>query len=109
MFSVKSPPDYAREVGHRLKALRLQRNLRQGDVARDAGVSAPTLSALENHGRGTLEALARVMYVLGREREFDALLLPDPPSTLEELSSPSSATPGQGRQRARRSSKSKRS
>jgi transcriptional regulator with XRE-family HTH domain len=84
MFSPKDPATYARDLGQRLRELRLQRNLRQRDVAADAGLSAPTLRALES-GRGTIEALAKVMYVLGRERELDQLLEPDPPSSLEEL------------------------
>ncbi len=96
MFSTKDATLYAREIGQRLKDLRLQRNLRQRDVARDAGLSAPTLRALENHGRGTVEALARVMYVLGRERELEQLLAPDAPSSLEELA------PTPPRKRARR-------
>lgn len=96
MFGTKHAATYACEVGQRLKNLRLQRNLRQSDVASDAGISVPTLRALENHGRGTIEALARVMYVLGRERELEQLLAPDPPSTLEELA------PTPPRKRARR-------
>lgn len=85
MFDIKNPADYATELGQKLKALRLQRNLRQSDVAHDAGISAPTLGVLENQGRGSLEVLAKVMYVLGREGELDRLLPPDPPTSLDEI------------------------
>lgn len=89
MFERKLPADYALDLGLRLKALRLQRNIKQGALARDAGVSAPTLGALENQGRGTVETLARVMYALGREGELEGLLLPDAPSSLDQLGRPS--------------------
>ena len=90
-----TPTDHARELGARLRALRLQRNQTQERVARQAGISRPTLAALESRGKGSLENLARVMFVLGRERELDSLLEPDPPSTLTEL------TTSRKRQRAR--------
>ena len=83
-------------LGARLRALRLQRNITQAELARMVGVSRPTLATLENEGRGSVETLAAVMFALGREREFDALLQPDPPSTLAEVVAP---TP---RKRARR-------
>ena len=86
MFDVKTPPDLARDVGARLRELRLQRNMTQDDLARRAGVSRPTVGSLERRGQGTIETLARVLYALGRERELDALLAPDPPSTLVEVS-----------------------
>ena len=71
-----------------MRALRLQRNVTQASLARQAGVSTPTLGALERHGRGSIDTLVRVMYSLGREGELDALLGPDPPSTLEEAEHP---------------------
>jgi len=94
MFDTKSPDTVVAELAERLRSLRLQRNITQAHLARQAGVSRPTLSALESRGRGTVETLVRVMYSLGRERELDALLAPDPPSTLEDLDEPT-------RQRAR--------
>ena len=88
MFSTKSPDGYARELGARLRSLRLQRNITQSVLALRAGVSVPTLRALESGGRGTVATLAHVLYALGRERELDALLAPDPPSTLEDVTAP---------------------
>lgn len=44
MFNPKLSADHAQELGARLKAL--QRNLKQAALARDAGISAPTLGAL---------------------------------------------------------------
>lgn len=88
MFDVKTPADYAAALGGRLRALRLQRNVTLAGLASQAGVSAPTLAALERRGQGTLVTLAQVMYALGREGELDALLAADPPSILEEVTAP---------------------
>ena len=76
------------DLGKRLRALRLQRNITQADLAARAGVSRSTLIALEVRGRGTLDTLVRVMYALGREGEVASLLPPDPPSTLDEFVTP---------------------
>lgn len=86
----------AKAVGARLRELRLQRNIAQAQLASAVGVSRPTLAALEVEGRGTVETLIGAMYALGRESELDALLQPDPPSTLAE------AVQRPRRQRARR-------
>lgn len=71
-----------------MRRLRLQRNITQAELAERAGMSRPTLAALERQGKGTLESLTRVMYALGRERELEALLRPDPPATLDDLTAP---------------------
>ena len=88
MFDARDPTDYAVELGGRLRALRLQRNVTQAHVARHAGISRPTLSALESSGKATLVTLARVMYFFGREGELEELLRPDPPSTQDEAVAP---------------------
>jgi len=90
-----SAAERSARLGRRLRELRLQRNVTQAVLAGRAGISRPTLAALERGGRGTVETLAAVMYVLGREDELDGLLQPDPPSTLVEVTAP------QKRQRAR--------
>lgn len=84
MFDAKSPPQYAEQLGARLRALRLQRNITQARLAEQAGISRPTLAALEQHGRASLLTLAHLAYALGREGELESLLQPDPPSTLVE-------------------------
>ena len=94
-FSTNTPSDYVSRLGARLRALRLQRDITQARLSERAGISRPTLRALESSGKGSLETFARVMYALGREQELDALSQPDPPSTLEEAESPAP------RQRAR--------
>ena len=67
-------PDVLREVGARLKALRLQQNRRISDLSADSGVSPRTINRLEaGHSVGT-ENLIRVMRALGRLQAFEAFL-----------------------------------
>ena len=67
-------PDVLRELGARLKTLRLQQNLRVQDLAADSGVSRRTIDRLEaGHSVGT-ENLVRVMRGLGRLQAFEAFL-----------------------------------
>ena len=65
------------ELGRRLQVLRLNANLAQAAVARRAGVSRRALQHLES-GRGcTLALLIRVLRVLGKLGQLEALL-PEP-------------------------------
>lgn len=67
-------PDVLRELGARLKTLRLQQNLRVQDLAADSGVSPRTIDRLEaGHSVGT-ENLVRVMRGLGRLQAFEAFV-----------------------------------
>ena len=66
--------DVLREVGARLKALRLQQNRRVSDLAADSGVSPRTINRLEaGHSVGT-ENLVRIMRALGRLQAFEAFI-----------------------------------
>ncbi len=67
-------PDVLREVGARLKALRLQQNRRARDVAADAGVSPRTIDRLEAGQNIGTENLVRVMRALGRLQAFEELV-----------------------------------
>ena len=67
-------PDVLREVGARLKTLRLQQNRRVSDLAADSGVSPRTINRLEaGHSIGT-ENLVQVMRALGRLQAFEAFI-----------------------------------
>ena len=67
-------PQVLREVGARLKELRLQQNRRVMDLAADAGVSPRTIDRLEAGRNIGTESLVRVMRALGRLQAFDALV-----------------------------------
>jgi transcriptional regulator with XRE-family HTH domain len=85
-----------KELGARLRHLRVAQGLKQQDLAAKAAVSWHVLSALENGRSVTTESLARVLQGLGF-REALANLLPAPvpsPIELQKLA-------GKQRQRAR--------
>ncbi len=66
--------DVLREIGARVKALRLRRNLRVADLAARSGVSPRTIDRLEaGHNIGT-EKLVRIMRGLGRLQAFEAFV-----------------------------------
>ncbi len=69
-----SDPEILAELGRRLRRYRLQQNLTQADLARDAGVSTRTVRNVENGGDTQLGTLLRVLRVLGRLDALDAFL-----------------------------------
>lgn len=75
-----------RELGARLAALRLARNLTQARLAQEAGVSKRTVERLEAGTVGTqLSAFLRICRVLGLQERLE-LLVPEPaPSPLAQL------------------------
>jgi transcriptional regulator with XRE-family HTH domain len=84
------------ELGERLRAARLARNLSQQKLAAEAGVGRMTVQRLEEGGSASLTSLIRILRALD---ELDGLarLLPSPgPSPLEEA-----RRQGRRRQRAR--------
>ena len=85
------------ELGRRLAAVRLARNLTQAALAEQAGISLRTLSRLENGEVATqLSSLIRVSRALGLVGGFEALVPPPLPSPLDQLDR-------EGRQRQRAS------
>ena len=89
------------DLGHALSARRRKLGLKQGDVARQAGLAQETLSRLER-GRcaefGTRKLLA-VLSVLGMELAFAESLCEHPPGTVVALAR--SAEGGEVRERFR--------
>ena len=73
------------ELGERLARSRLDRNLTQEQLAREAGISRDTLQRLERGGGVALTALLRVLRALGLLERVEALV-PEPlPSPIEQL------------------------
>lgn len=62
-----------RKLGAHLRALRLQKNLDQISLAKQAGLSVTALKHLESGGGASLKTLIKVLRVLGRESWFDLL------------------------------------
>lgn len=72
-----------RELGDRLRRLRLDRNITQQDLADRAGLSRPTISEMETSGRCTLPTLLRALRVLERLEDLESFLPAAQPSPLE--------------------------
>ena len=84
-LTLRSPPEMARALAGRVRALRLTRNWSRATLARRAGVSASSLKRFENTGKASLDLVLEVAHALGRLEEFDELLEPPEAQSLEEL------------------------
>jgi transcriptional regulator with XRE-family HTH domain len=74
MFSLASIPEISRELGQRLRKLRLQQGVAQGELAARAGLSERALRNLEGNGQATLDTFLRVTQALGRATDLDSIL-----------------------------------
>jgi transcriptional regulator with XRE-family HTH domain len=74
------------ELGGRLARIRLERNLTQGQLAEQAGVSKRTVERLESGAVATqLSGFIRVCRVLGVLERLDTLVPEPVPSPVEQL------------------------
>jgi len=62
------------ELGKRIKATRVKRNLSQAEVAERSGISAFTISQMENGKNTSLATLIAVMRVLKLLENFEDLI-----------------------------------
>lgn len=74
-------------IGERLARHRLQQNLTQAQLAKEAGVSKRTLIRLESGESSQVTNLIRVVRVLGLLGNLDAFIPPPVPSPIEQLRS----------------------
>ena len=75
-----------REIGERLASARLERNLTQADLAREAGVSKRTLERLESGAAATqLSVFIRICRALNLLPRLDALIPQAIPSPVAQL------------------------
>ena len=88
------------ELGSRLARYRLQRNMTQAELAREAGVSPSTIARLEGGESTQLTNLIRVVRALDLLGNLDVFVPPPAPNPIELLEM-------QGRQRQRASSRAK--
>jgi len=89
MQNKNETPDRAvlSELGNRLARHRLDRNLTQAQLAREAGVSKRTIVRLENGESSQLQNLIRVLRALGLLANLDAMIPPPFASPLAQLKS----------------------
>ncbi len=62
------------ELGRRLHRVRLQQNLTQADLAREAGVGTRTIRNVENGRDAQLSTVIHILRTLGRLDALDAFL-----------------------------------
>ena len=86
-----------REIGARLRAYRLQRNLAQADLATRAGVNRTTIRDIEAGKDSQLSTLVKLLRALGRLEDIDAFLPRPSVSPIQLMKSR-----GKPRQRARK-------
>lgn len=86
-----------RELGERIARLRLERNLKQADLATQAGVGKRTIERMEAGGATQFVNLVRVCRALGLVKGFETLI-PEP------VASPVAQLKLRGRQRKRAAS-----
>ncbi len=73
MLSLKSAPEVAAELAHRVRARRLQRAWTQAEMARRAGIREATYVLFERTGKISLLRLLKVLDMLGLLEEFDRI------------------------------------
>lgn len=88
-------------IGQRLRRIRLNRNMTQIDLAKQAGIGRRTLQKAEDGEATTLETLVAILRGLGMVSQLDQLL-PEPPASPVQLAQ----LQGQVRQRASKKRKS---
>lgn len=71
------------ELGDRLRRARLNKNLTQGDLARQAGIARRTLQKAEDGDSPTLETVIAILRALGELEQLDLFLPPPPHSPIE--------------------------
>ena len=70
-------PQILTELGHRVRAYRIQQEMPMAELARQAGVTVLTLGKAERGGNFTMGTLLRLLRALGRLELLDAVL-PEP-------------------------------
>jgi len=62
-----------KEVGKRLKQIRLQHNLTQKTMSKEVGLSVSTISLIEQGKSTTLESIIRILIRLNRIKDFESV------------------------------------
>jgi transcriptional regulator with XRE-family HTH domain len=62
-----------KELGTRLKKIRLQHNLTQKEMGEEVGLSVSTISLIEQGNSTTVESLIRILVRLNRIKDFESV------------------------------------
>jgi transcriptional regulator with XRE-family HTH domain len=84
-FILQHPREMARDLAQRVKALRLDREWTQEELAARAGIALATYQQFERTGRISLERLLKLAVVLDARQGFEGLFPRAPIDSIEEL------------------------
>jgi transcriptional regulator with XRE-family HTH domain len=62
-----------KEIGERIKKIRIQHNLTQKDLSEEVGLSVSTISLIEQGKSTTVESLIRILLRLNRIQDFESV------------------------------------
>ncbi|HEY0018014.1 MAG TPA: helix-turn-helix transcriptional regulator [Longimicrobium sp.] len=85
LIELRTPAEVSRLLAGRVRALRLQREWTQQEMAERAGLTLATYRRFEHSGRISLERLLRIAVVLDACGGFDQLFTVPPARSLAEL------------------------
>lgn len=69
-FTQRNPVTLARDIGNRLRTLRLAKGWTQDELAERSGVAVSTLKLMESKGQGSFQRLLRIAVALGVDAEL---------------------------------------
>lgn len=75
MNNIMTAKEWESELGRQLKELRLRRNYTQARLAEESGISLNVIKKIENGKGGTINAMIKILKIMGRE-EWLATLSP---------------------------------
>lgn len=73
-WEVMADPAIVKEIGKRLKQIRLNKNISQEELAKKSGLDRTTISRMESGRAATLLTLIQVLRALGRLNILDIFL-----------------------------------
>ena len=62
-----------KEIGNRLKRIRVQHNLTQKELSQEVGLSVSTISLIEKGKSTSVESLIRILIRLNRIKDFESV------------------------------------
>ena len=72
----KIPSDVLKDIAQKHRYIRKQLKLSQAELSQRSGVSLGSIKRFESTGKIALEALLKLVFVLGRLEDFETVLKP---------------------------------
>ncbi len=88
MWLLKTKKEILNTLAERCRALRLEQNLSQAELASRAGIALPTYRRFEQEGSISLERFIGVVQSLNRLPELEGALLASPIQDLDQIEKP---------------------